>query len=138
MGLARLLVQGVDVWLNNPRPPLEASGTSGMKVAANGGLNLSVPDGWWAEARDHGGWSIGDGRAHEHDGDWYDRADHAELLRLLEEEIVPLWYRRGDDGLPAAWIDRMRTSLSTLPPLFDSARMVAEYRDRAYRPLADA
>jgi len=136
VGLARTLVQGVDVWLNNPRPPLEASGTSGMKAAANGALNLSVGDGWWLEGHDgENGWLVGDERGASPDA-VRDEADAASLYRLLEEEVVPLFFRRGDDGVPRGWLARVRRSLATIPPVFDAARMVKEYRRRAYEPLA--
>jgi phosphorylase/glycogen(starch) synthase len=136
MGLARTLVQGVDVWLNTPRPPLEASGTSGMKAAANGALNLSVGDGWWLEAFDgSNGWQIGGGRPAADDA-VRDELDAASLYRLLEEEVVPLFFRRDAHGVPREWIGRVRRSLATIPPVFDTARMVAEYRARAYEPLA--
>jgi len=134
--LARSLVQGVDVWLNNPIRTLEASGTSGMKVAANGGLNLSIPDGWWIEAADGGnGWTIGDGHGYP-DQELQDEYDGALIYRLLEEEVVPLFYERDAAGVPQAWIERIRHSLATIPPQFDTDRMVGEYRDRAYWPLA--
>ena len=136
MALARTLVQGVDVWLNNPRPPLEASGTSGMKAAANGALNLSVGDGWWLEAYSgENGWVIGDERPAGDDA-VQDEIDAASLYRLLEEEVVPLFFRRDARGAPRDWLDRVRRSLATIPPVFDSGRMVAEYRDLAYAPLA--
>jgi phosphorylase/glycogen(starch) synthase len=136
MGLARTLVQGVDVWLNNPRPPLEASGTSGMKAAANGALNLSVGDGWWLEAyAGSRGWTIGDDRIAGDDA-VQDELHAASLYRLLEEEVVPLFFRRDLRGAPREWLERVRRSLATIPPVFDAARMVGEYRDLAYAPLA--
>jgi phosphorylase/glycogen(starch) synthase len=136
MGLARTLVQGVDVWLNNPRPPLEASGTSGMKAAANGALNLSVGDGWWLEAyTGANGWLIGGERAAKDDA-VRDELDASSLYRLLEEEVAPLFFRRDADGVPREWLARVRRSLATIPPVFDAARMVEEYRARAYEPLA--
>jgi starch phosphorylase len=128
---AARLVQGCDVWLNVPRPPLEASGTSGMKSAANGGLNLSVLDGWWAEGYDgSNGWAI----SGEVDDDHWaqDERDGAELYRLLEEEVAPQFYTRDDDGLPREWIARVRATLRTLLPQFSAARMVHDYRDRLY------
>jgi phosphorylase/glycogen(starch) synthase len=134
--LARHLVQGVDVWLNTPRPPHEASGTSGMKAAANGGLNASTPDGWWLEAHDgKNGWMIGED-VHDADEAIRDRADVEALYRLLEEEIVPLWERRDEHGVPRAWLERARHALCTIPPRFDALRMVEEYRVRAYEPQA--
>jgi glycogen phosphorylase/synthase len=135
---ARSLVQGVDVWLNNPIRPLEASGTSGMKVAANGGLNLSVLDGWWIEAHDgQNGWSIGGGRVFPTQ-ELQDELDGEHLYRLLEEEIAPLFFDGREAGVPTRWLERVRHNLITIPPQFNTDRMVAEYRDRAYVPLAAA
>ena len=137
MRIARALVSGVDVWLNTPRRPLEASGTSGMKVAANGGLNLSVLDGWFAEAwRDHGsevGWAIGRGEEYvDASGD----AREAELLYdVLEREVVPLFYDRDGVGrLPRGWIKRMKHAIAKLTPRYNTARMVREYAKRFYVP----
>jgi starch phosphorylase len=135
MHLARALVQGVDVWLNNPIRPLEASGTSGMKVAANGGLNLSVLDGWWIEGCDgRNGWAIGGEQVYE-DQALQDQLDNEHLMQTLEEQVVPLFHERDEDGLPRGWIERMRHDLATLPRVFNTDRMVAEYRDRAYLPM---
>lgn len=134
--IARTLVQGVDVWLNNPTRPLEASGTSGMKVAANGGLNVSIQDGWWIEAQDidaQNGWSIGAGQVYPTQ-DLQDDLDGEILYRLLDEEVIPLWFER-TNGVPKGWLDRVRTNLATIPPTFDTDRMVGEYRDRAYVQL---
>jgi starch phosphorylase len=129
---AALLVQGCDVWVNVPRPPLEASGTSGMKSAINGGLQLSVLDGWWAEAyADGNGWAL----AGEVDADEaaQDARDGARLQRLLAEEVVPLFYERAaPDGPPEAWLERVRTSLRTLAGAFSAQRMLRDYRDRVY------
>ncbi|MFM8979358.1 MAG: alpha-glucan family phosphorylase [Planctomycetia bacterium] len=134
--LARLLVQGVDLWLNTPRPPLEASGTSGMKAAANGGLQASTPDGWWLEGYDgRNGWMVGSEAACASD-EARDRADTEALYRLLEQEVLPLWARREAGGLPRAWLERARHALQTLPPRFDAQRMVEEYRQLAYAPQA--
>jgi len=134
--LARALVQGADVWLNTPVRPMEASGTSGMKAAANGALNLSVLDGWWVEAYDgKNGWSIGEGRAHA-TPELQDELDGEHLYRLLEEEVIPLFHRRDASGIPQGWLERVRHELETIPPAFSADRMVAEYRDRAYLPLA--
>lgn len=134
--LARHLVQGVDLWLNTPRRPWEASGTSGMKVLANGGLNLSQRDGWWAEACEgEVGWSIGDGD--EHDAS-YDAMDAEQLYTVLEEEVVPAFYQRDADGLPQAWLRRMRHSMSELVPRFTAERAVREYTERYYLPGASA
>src|SRR5581483_6719108 len=109
--VGRHLVQGVDVWLNTPRRPLEASGTSGMKVVLNGGLNLSVLDGWWAEAYDgSNGFAIGAGRTHA-SVDVHDRMDLQALYRVLREEVVPLYYRRDRDGLPRAWVAHMKQAI---------------------------
>lgn len=135
---ARALVQGVDVWLNTPVRPLEASGTSGMKVAANGGLNLSVLDGWWCEGYDgRNGWAIGDGRTFDNQ-ELQDELDSSVLYGLLEEEVVPLYFQRDAQGLPRAWLERVRHCLATIPPAFDTNRMVEEYRQQAYEPLARA
>jgi starch phosphorylase len=131
--LARALVSGVDLWLNTPRPPMEASGTSGMKAAANGVLNLSVGDGWWLEAYDGtNGWRIGDPDAAEAS----DAAVASALYRLLEDEVVPLFFRRDERGVPREWLERCRRSLATIPPAFDAARMAAQYLDEAYLPMA--
>jgi len=136
LALARQLVAGVDVWLNTPRPPHEASGTSGMKAAANGGLNASTADGWWLEGYDgQNGWTIGVDAA-ESDEAARDRADVEALYRLLEEEILPLWEKRDAQGLARAWLERARRALVTIPPRFDARRMVEEYRTLAYGPLA--
>jgi starch phosphorylase len=127
------LVRGCDVWLNVPRPPLEASGTSGMKSVMNGGLQLSVLDGWWAEAYDgSNGWALPGDVDDDHGA--ADTRTAGELYRLLEHEVVPAFYERGDDGLPAAWIERMRASLKTLAPRFSATRMLEDYAERAYAP----
>ncbi len=134
--LARHLVQGVDIWLNTPRRPMEASGTSGMKAAANGALNLSVLDGWWCEGyEENNGWAIGENREYE-DPERQDAADAESLYTLLEDEIVPLFYERDADGLPGEWIRRMIEAVETVIPQFSTARMVDEYADRFYRPCA--
>ena len=136
LDLARVLVQGADVWLNNPIRPMEASGTSGMKAAANGALNLSVLDGWWVEGCDgKNGWAIGFGGTHSTQ-ELQDELDGDHLYRLLEEEIVPLHFRRDEAGLPREWLERVQHVLATIPPVFNTRRMVSEYRDRAYAPLA--
>ena len=127
ISLGRQLVQGVDVWLNNPRRPQEASGTSGQKVLLNGGLNLSVLDGWWAEAYDGAnGFAIGIGEAHT-SPDAHDRRDAEELLRVLAEEVVPLYYDRDPDGVPRAWTTRMKRAIHTLGWRFNADRMVMDY-----------
>lgn len=136
MGLARQLVQGVDVWLNTPRRPMEASGTSGMKVLPNGGLNLSIPDGWWAEAYDpRVGWSIGKGEEYD-DPVEQDRRECQALYDILEKEVVPLFYDRTTDDLPRAWIARIKNSMRTLCPVYNTHRMVSEYAERFYFPAA--
>src|SRR5207253_2016702 len=136
MNLARYLVQGVDVWLNNPRRPLEASGTSGMKVACNGGLNLSILDGWWVEgyAADNG-WAIGAGEEYTDLG-YQDEVESRSIYDLLEQEIVPLFYTRGSDGLPRGWLKAMKRSIASLTPVYSTGRMVAEYMKACYYPSA--
>ena len=136
IALARQLVQGVDVWLNTPRRLMEASGTSGMKVLANGGLNLSIPDGWWAEGCEMGrdlGWTIGKGEDYP-DPDYQDKVEASALYDLLEKEVVPLFYDRTQEGLPRAWITRIKNSMKTLCPFFNTHRMVSEYAERFYFP----
>lgn len=133
--LAEELVRGVDVWLNTPRPPFEACGTSGMKVLANGGLNASTFDGWWAEAyRPDAGWCVGDSR--EHVGGDADETHAAVLYDLLEHEIIPAFYERDAQGLPLQWLDRMRSSMAELAPRFSANRMVREYVTDIYVPAA--
>lgn len=136
--VARYLVQGVDVWLNTPRRGLEASGTSGMKVLPNGGLNLSTLDGWWAEAYEPElGWAIGRGETYD-DLAYQDTVESNALYDTLEKEIVPIFYGRGADGLPRSWISRMKKSMRVLSPRFSSNRMVWEYGERFYLPAARA
>ena len=133
---ASVLVQGVDVWLNNPRRPFEASGTSGMKVAPNGGLNLSVLDGWWAEGYRPGvGWAIGNGQVFD-DPDYQDELDANSLYTLLEREVVPLFYDRDVDGVPRGWITKMKESIRTLTPAFSGDRMLRQYAEKFYLPAA--
>ncbi len=133
--IARFLVQGVDVWLNNPVKRLEASGTSGMKVTPNGGINMSILDGWWPEAYDGAnGWVIGDDRAR--DDDHQNFVESESVYDLLECEIIPLFYDRGTDGLPRKWIARMKASMRTCVPQFSANRMVREYAEQMYRPTA--
>lgn len=135
--LARHMVQGVDVWLNTPRRPLEACGTSGMKAVANGALHLSVLDGWWDEGYDKEiGWAIGSGEEYD-DQDLQDNLESHALYDLLEKEIVPMFYDRGGDGLPRRWLAMMKNSLHKLCPMFNTHRMVADYWDRFYRPAAE-
>ncbi|MDP6546860.1 MAG: alpha-glucan family phosphorylase [Phycisphaerae bacterium] len=136
INVARYLVQGVDVWLNTPLRPMEASGTSGMKVSANGGLNLSIPDGWWAEAyRPDLGWAIGSGESYD-DLEYQNRVESQALYDLLEKDIVPLFYRRGKDKLPREWIAMMKASIRELAPRFSSNRMVHDYSVNFYAPAA--
>jgi glycogen phosphorylase len=137
MNLARYLVQGVDVWLNNPRRPLEASGTSGMKVCVNGGLNLSVLDGWWDEGyQGDNGWRIGSGEEFA-DQHYQDEVESSALYDLIEREIVPEFYTRGPDGLPRAWLKRMKRSIATNVSVFNTNRMVREYTEVSYVPSHD-
>jgi starch phosphorylase len=136
MAVSRKMIAGVDVWLNTPQRPKEASGTSGMKPAAHGGLNLSILDGWWPEAcRDKkNGWAIGKGE--DYDGTASaSRRDAASLYQRLERDVIPLYYRRGRDGLPGGWVRMMRRALATIPPVFNTHRMVREYWERYYRPV---
>ena len=136
INVGRLFVQGVDVWLNNPRRPLEASGTSGQKVVLNGGLNLSVLDGWWAEAYDGmNGFAIGKGRTHSN-MQVHDTRDGEDLYRVLREEVVPLFYQRDQDGLPRGWIKRMKRTIRTLGWRFNANRMVMDYSSKCYVPAA--
>ncbi len=137
MVLAQYLAAGIDVWLNTPRRPWEACGTSGMKILVNGGLNCSELDGWWAEAFAPAvGWAIGD--AHEHSDPEYDAVEAARLYELLEKQIIPEYYDRDHAGLPRAWLNRVRASMSRLTPQFSSNRMVREYVERLYRPATEA
>jgi starch phosphorylase len=136
MSVARALVSGVDVWLNTPRRPLEASGTSGMKAALNGALHASVLDGWWAEAyAGDNGFAIGHGEEYA-DAEYGDRVEAQALYRLLEEELVPLFYDRDVDGLPRGWIGRMKRSIASVGPFFNTTRMVEEYTKKLYEPAA--
>jgi starch phosphorylase len=132
-----MLVQGVDVWLNTPRRPFEACGTSGMKVVPNGGLNLSVLDGWWAEGYRPGvGWAIGDGQEFAHH-EFQDQVDAEALYSLLEKEVVPLFYDRDVDGVPRGWVAMMKQSIRVLAPAFSGDRMVKEYTERFYLPAGE-
>jgi starch phosphorylase len=134
LGLARVLVQGVDVWLNNPLRLHEASGTSGMKVISNGGLNVSSLDGWWPEAfNGENGWAIGEGRSYD-DLAYQDHVESESLYNLLEREIVPMFYERTADDLPREWIRRVKASMRTLGPVFNTNRMLREYAERMYVP----
>ena len=132
INVARHLVQGVDVWLNTPRRPKEASGTSGMKAVLNGGLNLSILDGWWAEAYNgKNGFAIGDGRQHV-DDEITDDATLRISCRVLRDDVIPLFYERDADGLPRQWIDMMVESIATLAPRFSAHRMVKDYVRKCY------
>ncbi len=138
--VGRRMYQGVDLWLNNPLRPLEASGTSGMKLPPNGGLNLSVLDGWWCEAfaqNRKAGWAIGEEIA---DGsvDFQNEVDVASLFHILETQVVPLYYAKPDGRLPLAWIQLMRESIRSITPVFNTHRMVREYTERLYEPAAAA
>jgi starch phosphorylase len=138
MLLTENLVQGVDLWINTPRRPWEACGTSGMKVLVNGGVNLSELDGWWAEAYTPAiGWALGDGQEHGDDPRW-DAAEAAALYDLLEREVVPEFYERDASDIPTAWVNRIRESMAQLTPRFSSNRTVREYTERHYLPAAAA
>jgi starch phosphorylase len=138
MAIAQQLVHGVDLWINTPRRPWEACGTSGMKVLVNGGLNLSERDGWWAEAyRPEIGWALGDGQEHGDNPVW-DVQEANELYRLLEEEVIPCFYDRGANGIPRAWVSRMKASMAELTPRFSTNRMLREYVERLYLPGVNA
>ena len=136
MLLTEQLVCGVDVWINTPRRPWEACGTSGMKVLANGGLNLSELDGWWAEAyRSDVGWALGDGLEHGDDPEW-DAVEAEALYSILENEVIPTFYTRNAEGLPPEWLAKMRQSMVTLTARFSANRAVRQYTDECYIPLA--
>jgi len=138
MLMAEHLVQGIDVWINTPRRPWEACGTSGMKVLVNGGLNLSEIDGWWAEAyRPDVGWALGDGQEHGDDPAW-DAAEADALYERLEQEMIPEFYTRNEKGIPAAWVARMRESMARLTPRFAASRAVTEYTEQHYLLAASA
>lgn len=136
MLLTEKLVQGVDLWINTPRMPWEACGTSGMKILGNGGLNLSELDGWWVEAYSpEVGWAIGDGKEHGEDSAW-DAEEANQLYGLLEKEIIPAFYRRDKDGIPADWVKKMRMSMTHLTPRFSANRAVRDYIEEYYLPAA--
>jgi starch phosphorylase len=138
MHLTGHLVQGVDVWINTPRRPWEACGTSGMKVLVNGGINLSELDGWWAEAyTPEVGWALGDGQEHDDDPAW-DAIEAEALYAVLEREVIPEFYRRNEQGIPTAWVARMRESMARLTPRFSANRTVQEYTEQHYLPTASA
>lgn len=137
LALAAEMVQGVDLWINTPRRPWEACGTSGMKVLVNGGLNLSELDGWWAEAyTPEVGWALGDRQEHDDDPAW-DAYEAEELYRLLEQEVIPFFYDRDEHGIPARWIAKIRASMGQLAPRFSSNRMVRQYTEQCYLPAAE-
>jgi len=134
MATARYLVQGVDLWLNTPKKLQEASGTSGMKVCVNGGINISILDGWWDEAYSPDvGWAIGQGEIYQ-DEEYQNEVEANALYEILEKEVVPLFYTRGRDGLPTGWIIRMKSSMQKLSPVFNTHRMLKEYTDNFYLP----
>jgi starch phosphorylase len=136
MQMAQELVKGMDLWINTPRRPREACGTSGMKVLANGGLNISELDGWWAEAyTPQVGWAIGDGKEHGEDTVW-DASEVENLYTLLEQEVVPEFYDRDGHGLPSNWLGRIRESMATLTPEFSASRAIREYTNDHYLPAA--
>ena len=136
MQMAQEMVQGMDLWINTPRRPWEACGTSGMKVLANGGLNISELDGWWAEAYTPiVGWAIGDGKEHGEDAAW-DATEAESLYTLLEQQIVPEFYERDPQGLPSKWLERVRESMATLTPQFSASRAIREYTNDHYLPAA--
>ena len=138
MDIAAKLVQGVDLWINTPRRPWEACGTSGMKILINGGLNLSELDGWWAEAYSpEVGWALGDKKEHGIDSSW-DVAEAAELYRLLEDEVIPAFYERDENGIPVSWVARMRASMAQLTPRFSTNRMLRQYTREIYLPSVQA
>ena len=137
INVARYMVQGVDCWLNTPRRPMEASGTSGMKAAANGALNISIPDGWWCEAESlaENGFSIGKGETYD-SIDEQDLVESEALYEILEQEVVPIFYEHGRDNMPREWIARMKNAIRTICPMFNTYRMVQEYTDRFYTPCS--
>jgi starch phosphorylase len=138
MLLTENLVQGVDIWINTPRRPWEACGTSGMKVLVNGGINLSELDGWWAEAyTPEVGWALGDGQEHGDDPAW-DAVEAGALYDLIEREVIPEFYTRDQSGIPTAWVKRMRESMARLTPRFSADRAVREYTEQHYLPAAAA
>ena len=136
MEVGRMLVQGCDVWLNTPRRPQEASGTSGQKSPIGGGINASVLDGWWVEGyRGDNGWAIGDA-AVSASGEEQDRGDAASLYQVLEEQMVPLFFAKGEDGLRHQWIATMKASIESVVPQFSAHRMVRDYVEGIYLPAS--
>lgn len=137
MKVARYMIQGVDLWLNTPLRPMEASGTSGMKATANGALNMSIPDGWWPEAYNGtNGWNIGKGEDYN-DRAYQDRVESQAIYDMLEKEVIPLFYDRGRDKTPREWLKRMKNAMRTICPVFNTNRMVKEYTERLYLPSAE-
>ncbi|MFH1122032.1 MAG: alpha-glucan family phosphorylase [Pseudomonadota bacterium] len=137
LDIGRTMVQGVDIWLNTPRRPLEACGTSGMKAVANGAHHLSVLDGWWDEGYGREiGWAIGNGEEYE-DHDFQDELESRALYDILEKDIIPIFYERGQDGIPRRWVAMMKASMHKLCPMFNTHRMVSEYWQRCYLPAAE-
>jgi alpha-glucan phosphorylase-like protein len=135
MFLAKKLVQGVDIWLNTPTRPLEASGTSGMKVVMNGGLHFSVLDGWWVEGyKEKAGWMLPEEQLFDNH-DFQDEVDADTIYNLLEEEIVPLFYNRDEEGIPAEWVQFIKNSIAQVAPEFTMKRMLDDYQDRFYGKL---
>ena len=129
-----MLVQGADVWLNNPQRPLEACGTSGMKASANGALNMSILDGWWAEGyHPDNGWAIGGGEEYK-DQEYQDDVESRAIYNLFEREAVPLFYDRGEDRIPRGWVAKMKASMHTICPVYNSNRMLVEYVNTCYKP----
>jgi glycogen phosphorylase len=136
MNVARRMVQGVDVWLNNPRRPLEACGTSGMKAAVNGAINMSVLDGWWYEAFDgSNGWNIGQGEEYEDSG-YQDEVESRAIYDLLEREVIPTFYDRSPSGVPEEWLKLIKRSVRAIAPQFSAARIVQDYSKEFYGPIA--
>jgi starch phosphorylase len=132
INVARYMVQGVDIWLNNPIRPKEASGTSGMKVVPNGGINVSILDGWWDEAYNfNNGWAIGSGEVYD-DQTYQDEVESLALYNLLEEEIIPLFYSRAEDGLPESWLAKIKESMKSIIPEFNTNRMIEDYTEKYY------
>jgi starch phosphorylase len=132
INIARHLISGADVWLNNPRRPLEASGTSGMKITIHGGLNLSIMDGWWREGYNGGnGWKIGDDR-NGNDLNAQDEHDFESLIQVLSESVIPEFYDRNEHGIPQNWVKRIRNAMQSLVSQFSTNRMVAEYVRKYY------
>jgi alpha-glucan phosphorylase-like protein len=132
INVARHLISGADVWLNNPRRPLEASGTSGMKITIHGGLNLSIMDGWWREGYNgHNGWNIGDDQ-NETDLETQDEHDFESLVKVLSESVIPEFYDRDERGIPHAWLKRIRNAMQTLLSQFSTNRMLGEYVQKYY------